>query len=486
VPNYKKELRQIRDYLKEQVEYPAVEGAPRMGAPTVAPQQLAQNAIADVLGWRPRATARGRVGQDPDAIRAVLTRSFAISEFEGHNVATWTPRSFSTQADIATVTGPQAILVARVRPSLNDMISLLDGLYPLLPAPDEQDVESIRAIVRDNLTELSTEWGNDDGPRVGRVDEILTSLLGPTRRAPNPEVPSGQLGILQKRFGLTRSQIATVEEEENFTNFVIFVDFVDSLGEVWNAQRQAFMRGAQALYFAPQIRDLSQELLVCGNLLVEFEAALESVYEVESRRQVRRFDVPGKGKLSVQDWIDWAHDFVFSEGPRLLQDVGRDGIVAFTSNVLSLRAALRALRRAGLPDPYTAARVKLVLVELAKTFNNLKRQADAALPNPIVHYADSTHAIRILGQKQPSQQMVRIDFWGENFRDDVTVNLAWFDANGNEIPQTAVRAAWIDRLDSTRLGAILDTKKVIAKRPPGASLGFVIENPSEGRLAKQF
>lgn len=136
--------------------------APRpVTAATSSLGQAVESALREVLAWRPRTS-------DPQGFVAALNQAFTMSEVEGHTEWSWAPRSYAIQADMGAVTGAQASIYARARAALNQSsIPLLEGLYPLRPDADEQEMKSSRAVVRSTLTELVSELG--DGGRAARA-----------------------------------------------------------------------------------------------------------------------------------------------------------------------------------------------------------------------------------------------------------------------------------------------------------------------------
>src|ERR1700720_2188686 len=80
--------------LTEEVGYPPSplarpSGGPSVGVPGASPLgQIAAKAVADVLGWKPKAgDAKGFVG--------ALTQAFTLTEVEGHIESKWAPRSYA-------------------------------------------------------------------------------------------------------------------------------------------------------------------------------------------------------------------------------------------------------------------------------------------------------------------------------------------------------------------------------------------------------
>src|SRR5262249_42740229 len=69
---------------------------------------------------------------DPKGFLATLTASFALSDFEGHRVWTYTPRSFAGAAEFGeSLTGLQASLVKRGTNALDQTLPLIDSVKTL-------------------------------------------------------------------------------------------------------------------------------------------------------------------------------------------------------------------------------------------------------------------------------------------------------------------------------------------------------------------
>ena len=136
--------------LTEQVRFPAGGGAGTgMAAPSIVAMPLGQivgQAITDVLGWKINAT-------DPKGFVGALTQSFTLSDVEGHTEAKWTPRTYAVQTDLSGgITGAQASLYSRAKDALDQSLPLLDGLYPLDPEADPEDVTALRELARTQMS----------------------------------------------------------------------------------------------------------------------------------------------------------------------------------------------------------------------------------------------------------------------------------------------------------------------------------------------
>lgn len=349
--------------------YPVLtEGAvasPGIRAPSVGARSLGQTVevtLREVLGWRPKR-------DDPKAFLAALTQSFSCDEIEGRTQCKWTPRSYAIQADLGAITGAQASIHARAKAALDQSLPLLDGLYPLLSTADKEYSEAARAIVRSHLSELVNELGMQGGPRVQRVDTLF-AILGADARG-NPETVGGQLGNLRKEFGLKRVYVNTVEEERNLTNFFILVDHVNSLKQSWDLQRDFFDREGKDVFLGTQLVLLSRSLAVIAEAVREVYYAMDSVFLDAAERQTIRLDFRrvGEPALFVAELLDWVDTFASKEGPYLIQEAGKAGVVALLPTVQQLHKLVKAARippqdADKLPAGYRTTRVQRALGEL--------------------------------------------------------------------------------------------------------------------------
>src|SRR5690349_16784565 len=96
---------------------PGATGGRAGGAPI---GQIAENAVRDALGWRPKTN-------DPKNFVAALNQSFALKDVEGHVEWTWMPRTYAVQADMTALTGAQASIYARAKAALDQSLPLLDN-----------------------------------------------------------------------------------------------------------------------------------------------------------------------------------------------------------------------------------------------------------------------------------------------------------------------------------------------------------------------
>jgi hypothetical protein len=359
---------------------------------TSALGQAADRAIREVLSWRTKS-------DDAKGFLTALGQAFDLKEVEGHTEFTWTPRSYTVQTDMGAVTGAQASIYTRAKVALDQSMPLLDGLYPLVPNVEAEDLATIQSVVRSQFTSLVNEFGTVGGPRVSRVDELFELLIGPV----DPDAPrikpldivKGSLGLVKKRFGLDRSFVTTVDDEQNLTNYLILVDYVIGLDYSWIHDKDYFIRNGVKPGFSPffgtQLVLISRALDVVGQAVQDAYFAMDSVFMGDAERQIAQLDFanlqvkvpnprtgapelhtfkPGTSGLFVAELLDWIDRAATDELPRLLQDAGKDGLESLELVTDRLRrfahgAIVPPQDAPSLPPGYYTPRVKRAMQLLA-------------------------------------------------------------------------------------------------------------------------
>jgi hypothetical protein len=361
--------------LTEEVSFPSAPRSSPPGGPSgggsTSLAQSAEAAVRDVLNWRPKTN-------DPAAFTNALSQAFTLTDVEGHTQWTWTPRSYTVQTDLGAVTGAQASLYTRAKAALDQSLPLLDGLYPLNEVPQE-DLDSIRSVVRDSMITLVNEFGLLGGPRVERVNELFKLLLGfpyPT----DPESVKGQLRVLKQRFGLDRFRINTVDHEQNYTNLIVVIDNFISLSQTWENQHGYFDGSAKEPYMGTQLVLLSRDLEVVSELVQSLYFAMDSVFLGPAQRQTIKLNFSPDPDMFVADLLDWVDRVATQEGPRLFQNGGKDGIAAFKSIIVDLSKYVGAAMLQGngpgqqaisatVPSAFSSPRVQRAFQALYKQLN---------------------------------------------------------------------------------------------------------------------
>jgi hypothetical protein len=338
--------------------------------------QTVQEALRSVLNWRPA----GFNGDAKGFVEA-LNQSFTVRQIEGHTEFTWTPRSYAAvQSGLGAITGAQASIYTRAKVALDQIVPLLEGLYPLRADADPQDVAAVRAIVRSSLNELVNELGIEGGPRVLRTDDLFRQLTGygrDNRFDPNPVRVGGQLEALSNMFGLERKRVNTIDEEQNLTNFLIIVDYALGLQQSWLTQRLFFTRGGESEPFlGTQLVLVERSLAVVAESVREVYLAMDSVFLGKEERQVVELRYTDNTSLFVAELLGWIDQVASNEGPQLIKDGGKQGVVSVQPTVKKLEglakgALIPPQDSTALPAGYRTARVQRALQELADYLNEV-------------------------------------------------------------------------------------------------------------------
>lgn len=390
--------------LTEEVGYPpsplATPSTTTPGAPagTGAPLgQVVAKAVSDVLGWKAKpGDSKGFVG--------ALNASFTCKEVEGHTECAWTPRTYAVQTDLSGgITGAQASIYSRAKEALDQSLPLLDGLYALDPEADAEDVAALKAVAKSQLTELVNELGLLGGPRVARVNQYFSLLLGattfPTSPAPapnssltptDPDQVGGTLGNLRDELGLnftTQDFVNSVDDEQDLSNFRVLSDYVTSLAQSWVNNLGFFGLTTTTPFFGTQLVLLSRQLSVVAESVDEVRFTLDSVFIGPAERQTLQLNFTGSDSpLFLEDLLTWIQGFASEEGPRLVQDGGKFGVqntflpVAQQLQRLVTEAQDPNPANAGLPRGFHTSRVQRALQELGDELTELVR-----LASPIRH-----------------------------------------------------------------------------------------------------
>jgi hypothetical protein len=461
----------VREALTDLAAYPVLtEGVTTTGTPAPSDGgtgggrgagygQTVDQVIRDVLGWRP--------GGDVAGFQAALTGAFQLREVEGHTEWAWQQRGYAVQADMGALTGAQASIYERAKSALDQILPLLAGLTTLNPALFQpQDLEAIRAIITAELQELVAELALEGGPRIQRVDELFGLLLGEGHKSfsMNPDHVQGHLGMLRDRFGLTVSDIDTVDEERIVTNFRIIVEQILALHASWHTDRELLSGVNARTALGTILIWLSRGLEAICESVSDLTFALDSVYVDAAQRQIieLRFagitvTLPGlpleknqltcytfeehEAPLLLSDLLDWVLRASRDEGPRIIQDAGKDGVLAFAPVLDKLRILVHATQDAAdggatLPAGMGTPRVTRALEVLA---GQLDDAADFA------HLVRRDQAPQVtLAKVQPTDvplpqsSQISVDVTGSNLRKHASAVL--IAENHEELPDIQARS----------------------------------------------
>jgi hypothetical protein len=354
-------------------------GPPSGGGPT---RDASLTALSEILGWRVNKT-------DPDGIRHALSQAFTITRDEnGTSDVAWVPRGLRVQVNrsgSATITGAQSSLLARATTMVEQVKQLLDGLHPLATSDDE-DVESIHALIGPGLDDLLDQFGAEGGPVPQRVDHIFNLLVGYNPNEPltrlTPENVSGQLQALGDNLGIDASRVNTIAEEVNLTNFHTVVAYIDTLRTMWHTERSSFDRNDDTAAFLGTQTVLIERALNCvARSLQEVEFAFDSVFVTADERATLFAKVDGID-VTFAEIFSWIEDIATRDGFDAIRWSGKDGLQFHLAPTLDrLADIVTALlnfidadsdKGTGrtLPEAFSTNRVRTALDELQKHLAN--------------------------------------------------------------------------------------------------------------------
>jgi hypothetical protein len=279
-------------------------------------------------------------------------------------------------------------------------LPLLDGLYTLNPEALVEDITALKAIAKNQLTELVKELAFPSGPRIQRVNQYFALLLGSAGfwAAPLPLTPlpvtdpdqiSGTFGNLRMELGLTftgaqkQDFVNSIQDEQNLTNFRILSDYLTSLAQSWLNNLGFFGLMTPTPFFGTQLVLLSRQLSVVSESVDDLRFNLDSVFLGPAERQTLMLTFTSQDPpMFLEDLLSWIQNFASEEGPRLIQDGGKFGVQNTFSPIASKLAQLvGSINMSQIPAPaFATARVQLARQELV---NDLMQLANLA--NKIQH-----------------------------------------------------------------------------------------------------
>ncbi len=342
--------------------------------------QAVEQAMRDVLGWRPSSDAAG--------FQEALTGAFKLSEVEGHTEWTWQQRGYAVQADMGALTGAQASIYARARNALDQILPLLAGLTSIDPSRfPPQDLEAIRSVVTSELNELVDELSVEGGPRIQRVNDFFRLLVGATDGpATDPDLIQGQLGTLRDRFALTAAEVNTLDEDRVVTNFRVIVEQVLALRTSWINDRKLLTRNSPQISLGTTLILLSRSLEAVAESVDDLNFALDSVFVDAAQRQVIEIPFANEPPMLLSELLDWVVQATRVDGPRLIQDAGKDGVFAFAPVLRRLRNLVRQTRELAqdhsLPAGMRTPRVTRSLAVVSKQLTDATGLAAAVRSEP--------------------------------------------------------------------------------------------------------
>jgi len=252
------------------------------------------------------------------------------------------------------------------------------------------------------------------------VDELFGLLLGESIGSTNlnPDVVQGQLGTLRQRFALTADWIEKIDDERVVTNFRVIVEQILALQASWNSDRDLLAVIDSRASLGTILIWLSRGLEAVCESVSDLSFALDSVYIDAAQRQVIELTFgPGQPPLLLSDLLDWIVTASRDEGPRLIQDAGKDGVRAFAPILRRLRGLVghtkEAIKNPDMPPGLKTPRVKRAFDVLHDQLREATRLAGLVqLDQP----PEITSAMPDLTYDEGHPNMIRLSLAGANFR----------------------------------------------------------------------
>ena len=262
---------------------------------------------------------RGRVPTDAGEIVAALNRLFPRKEKKGQIEYDYAPLALGGVGELGRgLSATQASLFARATAVLADTKVTLETLKPQKAAADAENVEAIRLLVLREAGELVDELGRVGGSRVERVDTLFDILNGDTNL----------LGRLAEEYGLTRSDVQTVEENDNFISFEVIRTAWQRISDSWTD-----FKALQEGDFGVQSGKLLRELKLVAASVDDVESALDAInVDVTDREE----SLIGDNDLSLDGLLGWIRHVALDEGPQAVNEGGKVGVRALIPTFTTL------------------------------------------------------------------------------------------------------------------------------------------------------
>jgi hypothetical protein len=309
----------------------------------------------------------------------------------------------------------------------------------------------------------------------------------------------GQLGLLRIRFGLERRFVNTIDEEQNLTNYLILADNTISLRFTWDQQRKFFELKTEDVFLGTQTVQLARALAVVAESVEETYLVMDSVFLGSAERQVLELDFTNKSKSSTAltapnlpsiflgDLLSWVEVFATDEGPRLIRDGGKDGVIeafSITADKLAELVKATAVLSGGndpkFPISFRTARVRRALDELRGQLENVSSLAEKIRREP----KSEPFVIGVRPRKSEAKDDLELAIVGDAFQAGMADNAVKLHGPRGNGPQKTFESKKVTVKNDGRLDAIFDI-------PAEADTGWyklTVTNPDKGSgtLKKAF
>jgi hypothetical protein len=367
-------------------------------------ERQVQRALAQVMG---------RSASSPETFISALNDAFPSN---GNGKITATPsRSVislfgsqpqGTALSVAGLSGQisieQANLYRQASIVVNDALLVLAGIQPFSPLVDLTQIETLRSLVRAEITTLLDEFGRVDEPRDERVDAYFNALRGLENSPKGGHLTEfGKTCLLDRSF--SPATPATLADEAQIAAYELLQSYVNSLFDIWTRFQPEQDQVGSPL-FSERLSRASVLLSVINGGNNNWMAAMDSIGFTEAERRskattlslLQGYSIPTPGHendlelpdMTVNDLNDWLDRFSTLEGPTIMSDSGQYGLEFVTDQADQLFWTVASIVGFIKTADMTSATTKPVLVQallhervnwaLDDILNQLKSLADLA------------------------------------------------------------------------------------------------------------
>jgi hypothetical protein len=252
--------------------------------------------------------------------------------------------------------------------------------------------------------------------------------------------------------------VETIDEERIVTNYRIVVEQVLALQASWVSLDRGLLSVVDAQSSLGTILIwLSRGLEAVTESVSDLTFAMDSVFVDAAQRQVIELKVAGHAPLLLSDLLDWIVRACRDEGPRMIQDSGKDGVTAFApvlSRLLEIVRRTRDITRPGaslppgmrpVPDGLRTPRVRRAFQVLLAQLEEAARLARLVQRDEVPVIAEA-FVIKPSGSgsggsgSATASGRVEIEIRGSNFRRRATAFLAV--ERRPDIPELTAPVVW--------------------------------------------
>jgi hypothetical protein len=318
-------------------------GIGRTVAGSTSTADAVQRAFAAVLNHPLRMSTAGPAVDDLKLFERAISQRFIARNVDDRIVYEFDQSGLSPAAsgdESHRLTGRQSLLVQRSVGSLEQARRLIAELKPLCCDPCRDAIDKQKAVVRQELEELSVEFQRRELPRVMYVDRLLKALterpvtvygaeaLGVNLRTQSQQdCANGDLGALQRLLcHEDSSNLIDLDDEEEHVKFQVVREAIETAKDAWEDYKRSQKESKV---------ELIDGGLILGENFRRIELLLgvlvESVADARSDAELLGFDAGEQRAVpfesldgaTLHDFFELVERFARNQAPKFLRDGSR-------------------------------------------------------------------------------------------------------------------------------------------------------------------